>query len=115
MKKKFLLSMTFVLFIMSTFSFAGESTNTGKVLKVGKNISNSIKHTCYIKIEGANFDGSCPTAVYQTAYFSCEDNKDTLSIALAAYMGDKDVTIKSDGCSESGISVANLTNIYIGN
>ncbi len=50
---------------------AGESTNTGRVLAVGKIISTGGEGVCRLKIEGSTFVESCVTATYQEVYFGC--------------------------------------------
>ena len=48
---------------------AGESSNAGAVLAVGKMITAGNEGVCRIKVEGATFAESCPTAIYKEAYF----------------------------------------------
>lgn len=88
-----------------------DDENTGVVLGVGK-INASV---CRIKVQGATFPNSCPTAVYQEAYFTCtsSEGKDLLAIALAARLNGAPVRIVTNSCSPNGSSVANLVGIHV--
>ena len=112
---KLLKTLSFLVFMLPVIATAGQSSNTGRVLFVGKIITAGNEGVCEIKVEDATFSESCPTATYQMAYFSCSagEGKDILSIALAAYMGNKPVKITSDGCSDWGSSVANVKGIRL--
>jgi hypothetical protein len=88
-----------------------DDQNTGVVLAVGK-INASL---CRIKVQGATFPSSCPTAIYQEAYFTCNssEGKDLLAIALAARLSGAPVRIVTNSCSPNGSSVANLVGIHV--
>jgi hypothetical protein len=88
-----------------------DDENTGVVLAVGK-INATL---CRVKVQGATFPNSCPTAIYQEAYFTCSssEGKDVLAIALAARLNGTAVKIVTNSCSPNGSSVANLVGIHV--
>ena len=112
MKSKFLnLGIFAVLYLMvGSLAFAAQDENVGQIITIGKQ-----GDACQIKVQGAKFPNSCPTATSQTAYFTCNANegKEFLSLALAAKISAQPVRIYSTACSIYGVSVANLTVILI--
>jgi len=108
--KKFII-MSFLSLVYISSALAAEDENLGKVVSIGKIGSTA----CMIKIEGAIFPNTCPTATYQQSYFDCTtpEGKVFLSIGLSAYMSGKTVRMGTTSCSNYGSSVANLASLLL--
>src|SRR5687768_11253978 len=95
---------TLLMFACCAGVQAAEDENVGMLLSVGKVNANA----CQIKLQDATFPNSCPTAIYNLAYFNCNssEGKELLAVALAAYVSGNPVRITTDACSAYGISAA---------